>query len=228
MFPPGRRHDFTPEFVVPHGVTRIQRGGVHARQALLLAPDITTDFGVLTTTPIRTASDLLRRQYRPYALASTDQMARAGLIDIGDLSDLVHHLKGYPGIRQARSLVSLIDPRAESPGESWARLRLHDAGFPTPDLQVVTVDSEGIERRLDMAYLAKKIGVEFDGRENHSLVRDVVRDSWRRDDLTHLYGWRWVIADYSAIFGTDTTFEDAVGRYLEMTPIRRWWGHRNF
>jgi hypothetical protein len=225
VHPPGRRFDTTPTFLVPHGETRITRRGIDSRQARLRPRDITEDFGTLSTTPVRTASDLLRRQYRPYALASADQMARAGLVDLGELSSLVLHLKGYPGIRQARSLVGLVDARAESPGESWTRLRLHDAGFPPPELQVEVFDRDGVLRRIDLAYALQKVAIEYDGAAHHTTLVDRAWDETRRNDLSERSGWRWVLARRSSIFGQDTTFEETVRAYLDREPLRRWWGH---
>ncbi|WP_229051168.1 hypothetical protein [Aeromicrobium sp. Leaf350] len=226
VFPPGRQHDFVPTFLVPHGTTRITMQGVACRQALLSPHDVTDEHGTLTTTAVRTTSDLLRRQYRPYALASGDQMLRAGLIDLGELSDAVHRLKGFPGIRQARSLVGLIDALAESPGESWTRLRLHDAGFPHPELQVVVIDRDGIERRLDMAYVLQLAAAEFDGRQHHTSATDTALDRDRRDPLSAQLGWRFVIARRESLFGPDDSFERRVGELIGFTPIPRWWGKR--
>ncbi len=226
VHPPGRRFDVTPTFLVPHGRTRIVRRGVDSRQARLGPHDVTEEFGSLCTTAVRTASDLLRRQYRPYALASVDQMTRADLVDLDELSATVMHLKGYPGIRQARSLVVLVDPRAESPGESWTRLRLHDAGFPPPELQVAVIDIDGIERRLDMAYVLQKVAIEYDGAGHHASLVDREHDRHRREGLTQQWGWRWGVAGRADIFGPDSTFEELVGEYLGLSPLARWWGHR--
>lgn len=226
VFPPGRRHDFTPTFLVPHGTTRITVPGVQCRQAKLSGRDVTDVHGTPTTTAVRTASDLLRRQYRPHALASADQMVRAGLVDLADLSDHVHRLTGYPGIRQARSLVVLVDGRAESPGESWTRLRMYDAGFPMPELQVVVIDRDGVAWRLDHGYVEKLVAVEFDGRQHHTGSLDTAHDLTRRNPLSDQLGWRFVVARYETLFGPTNTFERQVGELIGFTPIPRWWGTR--
>ena len=213
-----------PSFVVPHATSRLRRPGVRCRQAILAEADITTIDGVLTTTPLRTVSDLLRGLYRPYALASADAFARAGLIVLPEVIEYMHRLKGYRWIIQARSLATLIDGRAESPGESWQRLRIHDAGFPPPVPQYEVVDGRGIPRRLDLAYPEVLIGSEYDGREFHTKDADRLHDEERRTDLTERFGWRWVNADRSRIFGPDPTFELELGELLDIPPIlpRRW------
>lgn len=223
-FKPSEQHLLEPSMVVPHGSTRATVPGVRCRQAIIKARDITSIGGVLVTNPVRTTSDLLRRLYRPYALAAADGLARAGLISPEEVIEFVAKLKGYPGIVQARSLSLLFDPRAESPGESWQRLRMIDAGFPIPEPQFVVVDRWGRERRLDLAYPIIKVGAEYDGREFHTEDVDVDHDDDRRDYLSTILGWRIVPARREGIFGEDTSFEDELGHHLGMTPRPRFWG----
>jgi hypothetical protein len=96
------------------------------------------------------------------------------------------------GVVQARRLVPLADPRAESAGESWTRTEMVDHGLPVPDLQV-WVDVAGVPTfRLDMAYPRHKVAVEYDGREFHEGAdheqRDRARRAWLRD-----HGWTVVV-----------------------------------
>ncbi|MBD8608262.1 hypothetical protein IFT73_15500 [Aeromicrobium sp. CFBP 8757] len=219
---PGDRHRFTPRWVVPHGRGRTRLAGVDCRQALLDDEDVTDLGGLRLTTPVRTTSDLLRKQWRPYALSSADAMAAAGLVRPMDVRQYLTGLKGYRGIRQARVLARHIEPRSASPGESWTRLRLLDAGFPTPTAQLEVVDASGVTRFLDLAYRRRRIGVEFDGREFHTAEADLDHDADRRE-LIRAVGFRIVVTRREQVFGTDTSFEDEVGALLGMTPIARWW-----
>lgn len=226
-FKPSEQFVLEPSFVVPHATTRIGRPGVRCRQAYVRSEDIMFMGGVHTTTPLRTTSDLLRRLYRPYALAAADSFIRAGLVDQLELMEYVHRLKGYPGIVQARSLSALVDPRAQTPGESWHRLRILDAGFPPPELQFEVIDSLGRQWYLDHAYPELKIGSEYDGREFHTAGLHLFHDAGRRGFLTQAHGWRWVNADRSRLFGTDTSFEEELGALLGIRPLLpRRWGQR--
>lgn len=226
-FKPSERHLMAPSFVVPHATSRLRRPGVRCRQAILAESDITTIDDVLTTTALRTVSDLLRGLYRPYALASADAFARAGLIDVPEVIDFVHRLKGYRWIVQARALAILVDGRAESPGESWQRLRIHDAGFPPPVPQFEVVDGQGMSRRLDLAYPEILIASEYDGREFHTRDADRAHDELRRADLSEQFGWRWVNANRARLFGPDPTFELELGEILDIAPnLPRRWGTR--
>jgi hypothetical protein len=219
---PSDRDRLDPSWVVPHGSSRTRLTGVACRQALMPDEDIVQVGGIAITTPVRTVSDLLRKQWRPYALASADSMARAGLVRPVEVREYVARLKGYRGIRQARVLSQLIEPKSESPGESWTRLRLIDAGFPRPRAQVELDDVAGQTRFLDLAYVRRKVAVEYDGRMFHTAAEDELDDSERRR-LISAVGYRFVIVRREQIFGDDNAFEREVGELLGMSPIARWW-----
>lgn len=223
-YQPSLRRLLEPSLVVPHGSTRVTKRGVRCRQAHITRKDVTEINGVRVTTPLRTTSDLLRRLYRPYALAAADGLAHAGLVDLEELWTFTARLKGYPGIVQARSLSLLVEPLAESPGESWQRLRILDAGFPFPTAHHLVVDHFGRERWLDLAYPQLHIGMEYDGREFHTDEFDRAHDEDRRDYLSDVLGWRFVIGTRERIFGEDTRFERELGALLGMTPRPRFWG----
>lgn len=226
VFSPGTRHDLEPAMVVRHGGARIVHPQSRGRQAIIHADDIEFVDGVHLTTCVRTVSDLLRKMYRPYALAAADAFAHAGLVEPDELTQYVARLKGYRGIVQARSLAAIIEPRTQSPGESWQRLRMLDAGFPTPEPQFEQVDDFGRSYFIDLPYPEMLIGSEYDGREFHTDVHHLDHDLERRAYLTELYGWRWVIGTRARIFGPDTSFEDELGELLGIKPLARWWGTR--
>ncbi len=226
VFAPGRRRDLEPSMVVRHGAARVEHPGSSGRQAIIGADDIEFLDGVFVTTPLHTTSDLLRRMYRPYALAAADAFAHAGLIDVDELVDAVARLKGYRGIVQARSLAAIVDPRTQSPGESWQRLRILDAGLPPPTPQFEVVDDFGRSYFIDLPYPELLVGTEYDGREFHTDVVHRQHDGERRAYLSDLYGWRWVIGTRERIFGDDTSFEHELGALLGITPSSRRWGTR--
>lgn len=222
---PGDRFDLVPSLVVPHSRTRIERSNVRCRQAIIPDADVTQVDGVLVTNPTRTAADLLRTLRPPYALAAADGLAHAGLVDPLELWHYVARLKGYRWIVQARRLADLVEPDTESPGESWTRLRLVDAGFPRPEAQFSITDRSGREiYRLDLAYPEVRIAIEYDGVEFHTDKSDIDHDAERRQLLRDRWGWRTVIADRAKILGDDATFEWEIGELLGRTPMlpRQW------
>jgi len=181
--------------------------------------------GLRLTIPVRTACDLLRRQRRPYALSAVDGMAHAGLVTRAEVERYVSGLHRYPGIVQARELAALIEPRAESAGESWQRLRLIDAGFPRPVPQYVVLDSRGREvARLDHAYPRPLVGMEYDGLTYHTEEEDRARDRNRRGYLADVLQWRIVVSGKDDILGKDPAFEYEVGGLIGVVPeLPRQW-----
>lgn len=91
------------------------------------------------------------------------------------------------GLRQARALLDLIDGDVESPRESWLRLLVVEAGFPSPIVQFSVCDLEGRPVwRLDMAWPDLRIALEYDGYEAHA--GRATQDEARDEDLRNR-GW---------------------------------------
>lgn len=221
-FAPSQRHTLKPALVVPHGLSRARIGDLACRQALIPTKDIIEIHGLRITTPTRTTSDFLRKKWRPYAMSAADSMAHANLVTMEEVCEFVARLKGYRGIRQARNLALLIEPRVDSPGESWTRLRMVDAGFAIPKSQWEIVDREGGTRFLDLAYPKLMVAVEYDGQGFHTAESDKLHDRYRRKLLKAL-GFRIVLVVYADIFGDDPAFEVELGQLLGMTPADRRW-----
>lgn len=223
-FKPSEQFLLRPQCVVPVGSTRCTNGLVQCREAIIPEADVMEIDGVLLTTDVRTTSDMLREQWRPYALAAADGMAHAGWVDPEDVQDYVARLKGYRWIVQARELAYLIEPLAESPGESWERLRLIDAGFPRPTAQVPIEDARGRVRGwLDLALEKWKVGAEYDGREFHTEDDDAAHDDRRRHYFRTVHSWRIAVARREDIFGDDMSFEWKVGQWIGRDPLPRTW-----
>jgi hypothetical protein len=223
-FQPKDRFLLTPQCMVPHGSSRSRYLGVRCIQGYLRDSDVVVINGLRLTTPSRTTVDLMRTLRRPYALSVADAMVRAELVTIAQLAKRVRRLKHYPGIIQARDLLRLIDPRAESPGESWLRLRLVDAGFPFPRPQYEVIDHRGrVIARIDLAYPEINLAMEYDGAAFHSHDEDRSHDEGRRDLLTDAYGWRVESATKADVLGTDPAYEINIGKLLDIEPLPRTW-----
>ena len=224
-FAPSDRLNLVPSAMVPHGSVRARGRGVRCIEGYVAPDDVMLVWDVPVTTPVRTVCDLLRRARRPWALAAADGMAHAGLVRPRDVRAKLAPLTGYPGIRQARELSRLIEPAAESSGESIQRLRLIDAGLPRPVPQYVVADTRGRElARLDNAYPAALVACEHDGVLHHTEREDRSRDLARRSMLTDTRGWRFAVTTRATLFGRDDQFERAVGAMLGCRPrLPRQW-----
>lgn len=193
-------------FVIRDYVPR-RRLGVHSGQRDLDPLDVMRlDPGILVTTPMRTALDLGCRLHRPLALATMDQFARLHLVTIDDMHAEALRYRRRRGVVQLRQLIPLMDGRAESPGESWIRLAVHDAGLPPPVPQF-SLRIGGRELcRLDLAYPHHRVCVEYDGELFHTSPEQQAADAARRGWLLE-NGWTVIV-----VTKTD----------LDQDSIRRW------
>jgi hypothetical protein len=130
---------------------------------------------------------------------------------------------GVRGIARARRLADLVEPRTESMGESWLRLRIVDAGFPRPVVQIEVLDADGrCVYRLDLGWEDERVAVEDDGEEYHSTPEQLARDRRRREDLERTDGWRVLAVGKGEVLGASLALEKAVGELLGREPqIRR-------
>jgi hypothetical protein len=69
-------------------------------------------------------------------------------------------------MRKARRVISLLDGRSESPGETRTRLLLGTFGIPMPEPQVWISTRHG-DHRLDFAWKEIMLALEFDGRTKY-------------------------------------------------------------
>lgn len=224
-FAPGERELLTPECVVPHHWPRMRDGDVRVVEGYLPPGDLTLLGGLLVTTPLRTVLDLARRLHRPMALAALDAFTHAGLVTLEELTAGLGTLRGFPGVVQARELVAMTEPLTESPGESWLRLRLVDAGFPHPRPQIELVDAHGrVVFRIDLGYDELRLGLEYDGQEYHSDVAQRSHDERRRAECKQRWDWDVHGFGLGEVLGRHPGLELAVGEWLGREPVlpRTW------
>jgi hypothetical protein len=180
------------ESCVLRGHEPTERREVLGRTRDLRDDDIVEIGGVRVTSPLRTAADLLCLLPRREALAAADALMRLHGFTVAELRRLLVRYFRRRGVIQARSLAPLVDGRAESSGESWARLEIVDHGFPVP-LPQYWVNVDGVPTyRLDLAYPRAKIAIEYDGEDHHTSPADRVRDEQRRAWL-RAHGWRVIV-----------------------------------
>jgi len=211
------------ETVVLSGGARTKRSETRGGERALLPCDWTEVDGIRVTTPLRTAMDLACGLNRREALAAADALMREHGFSHTDMARMLPRYRRRRGVVQLREIVGLVDPRAESPRESWTRLAMLDFGLPQPELQWwVTVD--GVPTyRLDLAYPHARIAVEYDGTEHHSRPEDVARDLARREWLRE-HGWTVVVIDRSAFApGADTGWLETIRAALAhaQRPVHR-------
>lgn len=168
---------------------RRQAANVIARAVRLDATDICERTGMRLTTPVRTAIDLLCWYPPDTAIPAVDSLARATRLKVSDIRAAGSADRGRRGIRQARAALEMVDPRSESPRETWLRLLIIRAGFPWPESQIAVRNEYGVViAEVDLGWESLKIAVEYEG-DHHRVNRRVFnRDIHRMDELIEI-GW---------------------------------------
>jgi REase_MTES_1575 len=114
--------------------------------------------------------------------------------DVEIADELIRHAR-LRGVRQAQRALELSSPLAESPPESRLRLRLVLAGLtPIPQYDVYAPDGRWLGR-VDLAFPAARVAIEYDGREVHERVDVFVNDRRRQNALVTA---GWTVLRYSA------------------------------
>lgn len=184
-------HDLLPpiEFCALRGHNPTHRPEADGRSRDLSPGDIMRVGGVLVTTPLRTALDCGCHLRRREAFAAMCALARLHGLRAEDLTRELPRFRRRRGVIQCRQLAPHVEPRVESHREAWTLLAILDFGLPAPEPQWwVEIDSVPTYR-LDFAYVAARVCVEYDGIDAHDKEpaqrrRDRRRRQWLRDN-----GW---------------------------------------
>lgn len=186
-------HDALPpvEAIATGGNAPSRRSGVDAGSRDLGSGDVIRLRGITVTTPLRTSMDLGCRLKRREAYAVMNQFARLHSVGAAEIAPNLPRFRGRRGVIQMRELTQYLEPRLESPRESWLLLAILDANLPRPQVQCV-VQAGSNTYRLDLAYARARVAVEYDGAEHHSSSQAALHDRQRRRELERI-GWRFVV-----------------------------------
>jgi hypothetical protein len=171
-----------------------RRSIVHVHTAPLPDDQVTAIDRVPATSLVRTVLDLCRTLPIEQAVAAGDAALAYGLVR-HVLEDQLTRMTRWPGIRQARRAVELLDPRSESAGESASRVRLHQDGLPAPDLQHDIFDEQGaFVARVDFLWKEQRTFGEFDGKIKYGRllkpgqsIEEVLFEEKRREDALRIW-----------------------------------------
>ncbi len=168
---------------------RHRPGGIETWSDAIPDDEITRIEGMAVTTPARTALDIASREPFGSAVAALDALARATRLDMADVKRLAQRYPGRRGIRQARRVVDMVDPGAESPPETWLRLLFIRAGFPRPTTQIPVHNDYGVLIAvIDLGWDDVKIGADYDG-AHHWMDRRRFTEDIRRAENINEQGW---------------------------------------
>ncbi|MGO4681092.1 hypothetical protein [Microbacterium sp. 2MCAF23] len=156
-----------------------QRASSNVRVERHVAPlgsfDTSVISGIRCTSLSRTVFDLARSMPLEAAVSAADAAERMMALrgrerDLdaveswqAGLAQRLEEAAGARGIRQARWVADFADGRAQLPGESVSRLRLHRLGFAAPRLQVGVPAPDGQMYFVDFGLDDVRAFGEFDG-----------------------------------------------------------------
>jgi hypothetical protein len=185
----GVAEDHRIHVVVPCGGPVTHRPGIATHESALPLDKPEIVLGVPCTPAARCALDLARALSRPDALSTLDAALAAEACTADDLAaELALHDR-LKGIRQARELVPMADPRLQCRQESHLRLILHDGGVRGLVPQhCVTDDENAVACYLDLADVRRRIGIEYDGSSHLNRAR--LRADRERHNWLETHGWR--------------------------------------
>jgi very-short-patch-repair endonuclease len=164
--------------------------GIITRNDRFTCDEVVEMNGMAVASIQRTAFDLGRFLPRGAAVAHLDALSRATGLAPQHVLPLAERYKGARGVRRCREALELMDPRAQSPKETWLRLLLMDAGFRRPQTQIPVLDDYGDPfAYLDLGWRDAMIAVEYDGQQHQN---DRLRYVWDHKRLTKLRRCGWL------------------------------------
>lgn len=190
--------------------------------------------GLRLTAPARTALDLAAAAPLPVALVALDAVARTALVlahprvEPREADEALADQAGAPlraalarrGGRRLAEVVALVDPRRESPPESYSAGIIHLSPLPEPRSQPAVVTRDGV-RWPDFGWEHWRLAGEVDGavkyrgeRGDHVRIAEKLREEALADA-----GWevvRWMPAE---IYRRPAAVMDRIARALS----RRGW-----
>lgn len=168
----------------------------------LRADDVLRLGTIEVTTPLRTALDLGCRLRRREAFAALNGLAARHGFDAAACDAVARsRYTGRRGVRQLRELIAIMDPRCESPRESWTLLAIRDEGLPAPEQQYWIVLDGVPTYRLDHAYPVHRVVVEYDGAWHDQTQEQREADDRRRAWL-RANGWTVIVVKRGDFTGT--------------------------
>jgi hypothetical protein len=163
--------------------------GLVVRNETLADDEVKSIARLPVTTPVRSAFDLGRHLPRDEAVARLDALMWSTRFAVEDVVLLAKRYPKARGLTALRGALSLVDGGSDSPMETWLRLLVVDAGFPSPTTQITVVGDRGdVIAYIDMGWEDLKIALEYDGDHHRSNRRQYVRDQRRIRSLEAM-GW---------------------------------------
>lgn len=208
------------EVCVRFGTTVPQRRGIRAHERQQLdAPDCVG--GLRVSRPADIFIDLAERLTYMQLLALGDAILGRNLASAAELEHTVDRASRRRGVRLARQVLPVLDPRAESPMESYLRALLICGGFAGFEVNPNLYDDRGIFlARTDLLFRRHRVIVEYDG-DHHRTDKQQFAADLARSALLQRHGY--IVLRFSAvhIFQQPGWVLDTIGQHSKAAVISR-------
>jgi very-short-patch-repair endonuclease len=174
--------------------------GVVFHRADLLPEHVTRLYNLPVTTAARTVVDLARTLPFMDAVVVADSALHAERAAKPELRQILDSCVSWPGVRQARRVVSFADERAGSALESAARVVFDESGLDPPELQV-TIHLPAHAFLVDFFWRAHRVIVEADGLAKYAADKDLIAQ-FQRDRLLRDADYKVVHFTWRELFKT--------------------------
>jgi len=159
---------------------------------------VTKQFKIPVTTVARMVIDLARMSSFMAAVVSADSALHRSKTTKKELGSVLSACGKWPGLIQARRVMSFSDERSESVLESCARVIFDAHGLPPPDLQV-ELGAERFAGRVDFYWRDHQTVAEADGEVKYgNAARSIAQ--LERDQLLRAAGFRVVHFTWQQLF----------------------------
>ena len=187
------------------------------RRRLVLKPEEIASVGqTVTTTAVRTAYDCAFDEPAHNALSIADSVLRRCCQPNRERPELcapaiarvrqewAHMLEREPrrrGVAQARAVLGLATPFAESALESAVRWLVLVLGLPIPQVQY-PIDAPEARWWVDLCWPRRRLVLEADGRKKYQGSEDLWKEK-RRQDSIEAQGWTVLRVSYGDLMRPD-------------------------
>lgn len=150
---------------------------------------VDSDWGIASAPAEALVQHAIDRGIIP-GVVSADAALRAGTVTDTELADAVARVRTWPHASHAASMLSFVDGRRESVGESRCGVAMAMAGIDvTPQAQIVDDDGD-VVGRVDFLVTGTNVIVEFDGKVKYaSGDKEVLWKEKRREDRLRRLGY---------------------------------------
>ena len=159
-------------------------GGAYAKEIVRLPEGPAVQHEGRLVTPLdRTAADCCRFLSARDSLIVADAALQSALCTADDFDRVLSGLRNTKHISRVRWIFENADGRAESPGESWARMLAISLGYEVvPQYHVV---HESGEAYLDLLLVDGRTAIEFDGATKYKRygAPKIMKEKLRKGDL---------------------------------------------